>query len=80
MPDCDSWLMVHSCCVWHVCPPRLQVYYQVASEVYRDLLWEDVDVAEPVEYTYCRYTPVTTEVRCPAELVGGQAGPGWSWA
>eukprot|EP00887_Chlorella_sp_A99_P006915 scaffold2.g6915.t1 len=38
-----------------------QVYYPVASEVYRDLLWEDVDVADPVEYTYCRYTPITTE-------------------
>ena len=42
-------------------PP--QVYYPVAPEVYRDLLWEDVDVADPVEYTFCRYTPVTTEVR-----------------
>lgn len=47
-------------------PPRLplpQVYYPVAPEVYRDLLWEDVDVADPVEYTFCRYTPITTEVR-----------------
>ncbi len=42
--------------------PRLQVYYPVAPEVYRDLLWEDVDVADPVEYTFCRYTPITTEV------------------
>jgi hypothetical protein len=40
-----------------------QVYYPVAPEVYRDLLWEDVDVADPVEYTFCRYTPITTEVR-----------------
>jgi chitin synthase len=39
------------------------VYYPVAPEVYRDLLWEDVDVADPVEYTFCRYTPITTEVR-----------------
>ncbi|KAI3424139.1 hypothetical protein D9Q98_009499 [Chlorella vulgaris] len=38
-----------------------QVYYPVAPEVYRDLLWEDVDVADPVEYTFCRYTPITTE-------------------
>ncbi|PSC74218.1 chitin [Micractinium conductrix] len=38
-----------------------QVYYPVAPEVYRDLLWEDVDVADPSEYTFCRYTPITTE-------------------
>jgi len=38
-----------------------QVYYPVAPEVYRDLLWEDVDVADPSEYTFCRYTPVVTE-------------------
>lgn len=42
-------------------PP--QVLYPVAPEVYRDVLWEDVDVADPAEYTFCRYTPVTTEVR-----------------
>lgn len=40
-----------------------QVLYPVAPEVYRDVLWEDVDVADPAEYTFCRYTPVTTEVR-----------------
>lgn len=86
-------------CLTAPSPPHLgtipqQVYYPVASEVYRDLLWEaryglnrefvraakhrlacrqpfhntpplspqDVDMADPVEYTYCRYTPVTTEV------------------
>ncbi|KAL4424314.1 hypothetical protein ABPG75_001615 [Micractinium tetrahymenae] len=38
-----------------------QVYYPVAPEVHRDLLWEDVDVADPAEYTFCRYTPITTE-------------------
>lgn len=38
-----------------------QVYYPVAPEVYRDLLWEDVDVADPTEYTYSRYTPIITE-------------------
>ncbi|GAB4813424.1 hypothetical protein N2152v2_000470 [Parachlorella kessleri] len=38
-----------------------QVLYAVAPEVYRDVLWEDIDVADPAEYTYCRYTPVTTE-------------------
>lgn len=43
--------------------PVPQVYYPVAPEVYRDLLWEDVDVADPAEYTFCRYTPITTEVR-----------------
>ena len=63
------------------------MYYPVAPEVYRDLLWEDVDVADPVEYTFCRYTPVTTEVGG-----GGGAGgivvegavescsSGWGWA
>lgn len=40
-----------------------QVYYPVAPEVYRDLLWEDVDVADPAEYTFSRYTPISTEVR-----------------
>lgn len=55
----------------------LQVYYPVAPEVYRDLLWEDVDVADPVEYTFCRYTPVTTEVRGEAAWWGGtQSGEG----
>lgn len=38
-----------------------QVYYAVAPEVYHDVLWEDVDVEDPAEYTHGRYTPVTTE-------------------
>lgn len=42
-------------------PAARQVYYPVAPEVHRDLLWEDVDVADPAEYTFCRYTPITTE-------------------
>lgn len=45
----------------------------MAPEVYRDLLWEDVDVADPVEYTFCRYTPVTTEVRAPCGQGGSDA-------
>lgn len=54
-------------------PPALarQVYYPVAPEVHRDLLWEDVDVADPAEYTFCRYTPITTEVR----VCWGEGGP-----
>ena len=56
-------------------PPHPQVYYPVAPEVYRDLLWEDVDVADPVEYTFCRYTPVTTEVRARADRVAATRHP-----
>lgn len=32
------------------------------NEVYRDE-WDDVEVADPMEYTHCRYTPVVTEAR-----------------
>lgn len=39
-----------------------QVFYPVPNEVYRDE-WDDVEVADPMEYTHCRYTPVVTEVR-----------------
>jgi hypothetical protein len=51
----------------------VQVLYAVAPEVYRDVMWEDIDVADPAEYTYCRYTPVTTEVSPPLQQkrVGG---------
>lgn len=38
-----------------------QVYYANATEVYRDLLWDDVSIEE-TDYTYCRYTPIVTEV------------------
>ncbi|KDD74358.1 chitin synthase, partial [Helicosporidium sp. ATCC 50920] len=38
-----------------------QVYYAVAPEVHRDLMWDDVEVEDASEYLYCRYTPVTTE-------------------
>lgn len=41
---------------------RPQVFYANPTEVYRDLLWDDVTIDE-VEYTYCRYTPIVTEVR-----------------
>jgi hypothetical protein len=47
-------------------PRHPQVYYPVAPEVYRDLMWEDVEGADLAEYHFCRYTPVTTEVRPPA--------------
>jgi hypothetical protein len=37
-----------------------QVFYPVPNEVYRDE-WDDVEMADPMEYTHCRYTPVVTE-------------------